>query len=66
MDAARVQVFRKGTDSHDYKFSSAVLEDYGRVSPAWRNTFLAASVFKLRGSGGRDIPLVDRTQAALG
>ena len=26
-DAARRLVFRKGTDSHDYKFSSAVLED---------------------------------------
>lgn len=65
IDAARVQVFLKGNDSHDYKFSSAVLEDYHHVSPAWRNTFLAASVFKLQGSGGRDNGLVERTRAAF-
>src|SRR5262249_49409751 len=28
MHAARRLIFAKGTDSHDYKFSSAVLEDY--------------------------------------
>ena len=28
IDEARRNVFLKGTDSHDYKFSSAVLEDY--------------------------------------
>ena len=66
IDAARVQVFLKGTDSHDYKFSSAVLEDYAHVSPAWRNTYLATSVFKLRGTGGRTNGLVERAQAALG
>lgn len=65
LDAARVQVFRKGNDTHDYKFSSAVQEDYRHVSPAWRNTYLAASVFKLRGSGGKDTGLVERTKAAL-
>lgn len=65
IDAARVQVFLKGNDSHDYKFSSAVLEDYHHVSPAWRNTFLASSVFKLQGSGGRDNGLVERTRAAF-
>ena len=51
MDAARRLVFLKGTDSHDYKFSSAVLEDYAHVSPAWRDRYLAASVFWLKGSG---------------
>jgi len=65
IDAARVQVFLKGNDSHDYKFSSAVLEDYHHVSPNWRNTFLATSVFKLQGSGGRDNGLVERTRAAF-
>lgn len=64
-DAARVLVFLKGTDSHDYKFSSAVLEDYAHVSPAWRDRFLAANMFWLRGSGGRDNALVERTRAAL-
>jgi len=64
-DAARRLIFRKGTDSHDYKFSSAVLEDYAHVSPAWRDRYLASSVFWLKGSGDRDTSLVQRTQAAL-
>jgi hypothetical protein len=63
--AARLLVFLKGTDSHDYKFSSAVLEDYDHVSPAWRARYLAASMFQLRGSGAKDNPLVERTRAAL-
>jgi hypothetical protein len=65
IDAARVLVFLKGSDSHDYKFSSAVLEDYYHVSPAWRDRFLALSMFKLLGSGARDNGLVQRTRAAL-
>jgi len=65
IDAARVLVFLKGNNSHDYKFSSAVLEDYYHVSPAWRNRYLASGAFKLRGSGGGDNRLVARTRAAL-
>jgi hypothetical protein len=62
---ARALVFQKGRDSHDYKFSSAVLEDYRWVSPNLRDRFLAASVFNLRGSGGADNPLVERAKQAL-
>jgi len=65
VDAARLLVFLKGTNAHDYKFSSAVLEDYQNVSPLWRNRYLASSVFNLRGSGGNDNKLVERTRAAL-
>jgi hypothetical protein len=65
MTKARTLIFLKGRDSHDYKFSSAVLEDYLNVSPAWRDRFLATSVFNLKGSGGGDNPLVARTRAAL-
>lgn len=65
MLAARRLIFLKGTNAHDYKFSSAVLEDYRHVSPAWRDRFLAASVFNLRGSGGPDNELVKHTRAAL-
>jgi hypothetical protein len=65
MDAARVLVFLKGDDAHDYKFSSAVLEDYYHVSPTWRDTFLAANVFNLPGSGAPDNKLVERARAAL-
>lgn len=66
IDSARRLIFLKGTNSHDYKFSSAVLEDFYHVSPAWRNRFLATSVFSLRGSGGNDNQLVQRTRQALG
>ena len=65
VDAARLLVFAKGTDSHDYKFSSAVLEDYQHLSPKWRPYYLAASTYKLRGSQEVDNPLVARTRAAL-
>ncbi len=63
---ARRLVFLKGTDSHDYKFSSAVMEDYRHLSPAVREQFLAASVCWLKGSAGPDAPLVGRVRAALG
>ena len=64
-DAARRMIFLKGTNSHDYKFCSAVLEDYARLSPPWRNRLLAASMFYFRGSGEKDNQLVQRTRAAL-
>jgi hypothetical protein len=65
MAAARRLIFLKGTDSHDYKFSSAALEDYYHATPAWRARFLASSVFWLKGSGDRDNGLVKRARAAL-
>ena len=64
-DAARRLIFLKGRDSHDYKFSSAVLEDYHHLAPPWRDRFLAASVFNLKGAGAPDNDLVKRTRAAL-
>jgi hypothetical protein len=65
MHAARRLLFNKGDNAHDYKFSSAVFEDYAHVSPEWRPRFLAASVFMLRGSGDKDNALVKRMRAAL-
>lgn len=65
IDAARVLVFLKGSNAHDYKFSSAAMEDYFNVSPEWRARFLASSVFQLRGSQGPDNQLVQRTRAAF-
>lgn len=64
-EAARLLVFLKGNDAHDYKFSSAVLEDYARLSPQWRGRYLAAGMFHLNGSGEPDNKLVQRTRAAL-
>ncbi len=63
--AARRLVFAKGNDAHDYKFSSAVLEDFYHVSPKWRNRFLASAMFHLPGSGDPDNRLIDRARAAL-
>jgi len=63
--AARRLVFLKGGDSHDYKFSSAVFEDFYHTSPKWRNRYLAASTYYLHGSSEKDNNLVERTRAAL-
>jgi hypothetical protein len=65
IDAARRLVFLKGDDAHDYKFSSAVLEDYDNASPAWRERYLASSLLLLPGSADRDNDLVKRTRAAF-
>ena len=64
--AAQRLIYLKGTDSHDYKFSSAVFEDYRHVSPGLRDAFLAASNYWLKGSSLPDSPLVARTRQALG
>jgi hypothetical protein len=63
---ARRLVFVKGNDSHDYKFSSAVLEDHAHLSAAWRDRYLATSLFLLPTPSERDNALVERTLAALG
>jgi len=65
ISAAQRLIYLKGTDSHDYKFSSAVLEDYENLSPKLRDRFLAASVFWLKGSGSPNSALIARTRAAL-
>jgi hypothetical protein len=63
--AAQRLIYLKGTDSHDYKFSSALLEDFHALSPAYRNRFLAAGVHWLKGSSLPDSTLVARSRAAL-
>ena len=64
--AARRVLIRKGDDAHDYKFGSAVMEDYRHVSPDFQRHFLSTSMMWLCGSTDRDNPLVGRTIAALG
>jgi hypothetical protein len=65
LTAARRLVFSKGSDSHDYKYCSAALEDYYHATPAWQNRFLAATLFQLKGSGDRDNRLIRQARAAL-
>lgn len=65
IESARALIFAKGTDSHDYKFSSAVMEDAYHLAAPLRPAFLAASLYNLKGSGERDNDLIKRTRAAL-
>jgi hypothetical protein len=65
VEEARRLIFLKGVDAHDWKFSTAVLEDYSQLSPLWRDRFLAAGVHHLKGSQAPDNGLVDRVRAAL-
>jgi hypothetical protein len=66
MQSARRLVFSKGRDSHDYKFSSAALEDYYHLSPDWRARYAAATMFNLPGTSAPDNDLIRRARAALG
>ncbi len=66
VDHARRLVFLKGSDSHDYKFSSAALEDYRVLTPEWRNRFLAASTYQLRSETEPTRGLVNRIRTAIG
>ena len=63
---ARRLVFLKGNDAHDYKFSSAVLEDYYHLSPQWRDRYLATAMYYLPAAQSPDTPLVNRIRAVLG
>lgn len=65
MHAARRLVFVKGNDAHDYKYSSAVLEDFYAIAPKWRNRYLATSMYYLPGSAAKDNALVQRIRAAF-
>jgi hypothetical protein len=61
----RELILKKGDNAHDYKFSAAVFEDFYNVSPAWRNRFLAASMFWLRGLEEHDNDIIKRARAAI-
>jgi hypothetical protein len=64
-DAARRLVLAKGRDAHDYKYSSAVLEDVEHLSADWRDRYLAGALCCLKGSSAPDSELVDRIRKAL-
>ncbi len=66
MHAARRLIFLKGDDSHDYKYSTAVLEDFYKISSDWRNRYLATGAFQLRGLADPQNGLVDRIRQSLG
>ncbi|MEZ6090240.1 MAG: hypothetical protein R3C05_19875 [Pirellulaceae bacterium] len=57
---ARELVFLKGNDAHDYKFSSAALEDCYHIDPSWRPRYLAGCSFLLHGEGEPTTALAER------
>ncbi|WP_436714387.1 hypothetical protein U8335_14945 [Roseiconus lacunae] len=57
---AREMVFLKGNDAHDYKFSSAALEDYHAIDPAWRSRYLAGCSYLLHGDKAPTTALAKR------
>ncbi|GAB5406894.1 MAG: hypothetical protein Aurels2KO_51250 [Aureliella sp.] len=60
---AREFVFLKGNDAHDYKFSSAALEDYDLIHPQWRPRFLAGCSHLLHGENEKTTQLARRVLA---
>lgn len=65
--AARRMIFRKGRDSHDYKFGFAAEEETSLVSdPLWAAPMAAAALFNAPGAATPDSPLMNRARRALG
>jgi hypothetical protein len=62
---ARRLVFVKGNNAHDYKYSSAVLEDFQNLSPRYRDSYLAACTGLLNSAAQPDNSLVQRIRQAL-
>ena len=65
-DTARRLVFAKGTDAHDYKYASALIEESRLISPHLRPRLIAASAYQLKGASEADSPLLERSRKALG
>jgi hypothetical protein len=64
-NAARRMIFLKGSDSHDYKYSSAVFEDYAVMARPLRDRYLAAAAFYFKGSADPENAVAQRTLSAL-
>lgn len=65
-DAARRLIFRKGRDSHDYKYGAAAWEECLLSSDTkWRGPLIAAAMFNLPGAKTPDSPLMSRAREAV-
>lgn len=65
-DAARRLIFRKGRDSHDYKYGAAIWEECVLASdPKWQAPLAAAALFNFPGAKTADSPVMDRARAAV-
>jgi len=64
--AARRLIFRKGKDSHDYKYGLASWEECLATSDSkWQAPLVAAAMFNLPGSKTPDSPLMIRAREAV-
>lgn len=63
--ASQSLIFAKGRDAHDYKYSAAIFEDYGLVSPSWRPQMLATSAYYMRGNSLEDSEVMKRAREAV-
>ena len=65
-DQARRLIFRKGTDSHDYKFGAATWEEFHLAGdPRWRAPLAAAALANAPGTSTPDSPLMKRAREAV-
>ncbi|MFZ5830411.1 MAG: hypothetical protein ACOY3P_10000 [Planctomycetota bacterium] len=64
-DSAHRVLLHKGDDAHDFKYASALFEDYSLISPAWRDRCLATGALRWHGALDRENPLVERVRAAF-
>jgi hypothetical protein len=64
--AARKFIFRKGRDSHDYKYGAAAWEEFRLASdPKWQAPLAAAAMANFPSSETADSPLMRRAQDAI-
>jgi hypothetical protein len=64
--AARRMIFRKGRDSHDYKYGAAAWEEFRLAAdPKWQAPLAAAAMFNLPGSSTPDSPLMRQAREAV-
>ena len=63
---ARRLIFRKGTDSHDYKFGAATWEEFHLAGdPKWQAPLAAAALANAPGTSTPDSPLMKRAREAV-
>ena len=64
-DAGHALIFRKGRDSHDYKFGAAAWEECRFADPKWQGPLAASALFNLPGSKSEDSPLMIRIREGV-
>jgi hypothetical protein len=67
LTAARRAIFRKGRDSHDYKYGAALCEEADLLTdPKLRPSLVASIMSKVPAANAADHPLIQRAIAAAG